>query len=90
MPRNNFVGEPIHRVDLRIQQRFPLGGRVSIDGILEVFNVFNHANYGNYEVRESNANYGKPIRSAVGVPCDVLTRTQAETGVSMIPRPRES
>ena len=60
-PRNNFVGDPIHRVDLRLQQRFPLGGRVSLDGILEAYNLFNHENYGNYEVRESNANYGKPV-----------------------------
>jgi Carboxypeptidase regulatory-like domain/TonB dependent receptor-like, beta-barrel len=61
VPRNDFVGDPLHRVDLRLQQRFRLGGRVSLDGILEAYNLFNHANFGNYEVRESNANYGKPI-----------------------------
>jgi hypothetical protein len=61
VPRNNFVGDPIHRVDLRLQQRFPLGGRLSLDGILEAYNLFNHENYGSYEVRESNANYGKPV-----------------------------
>ena len=61
VPRNNFVGDPLHRVDLRLQQRFGLGGRVSLDGILEAYNLFNHENYGNYEVRESNANYGKPV-----------------------------
>ncbi len=61
VPRNNFVGDPLHRVDLRLQQRLKLGGRVSLDGILEAYNLFNHENFGNYEVRESNANYGKPI-----------------------------
>ena len=40
---------------------FKVGGRVSLDGILEAYNLFNHENFGNYEVRESNANYGKPI-----------------------------
>ena len=34
VPRNDFVGEPIHRVDLRIQRRFPLGGSRSIDALL--------------------------------------------------------
>jgi hypothetical protein len=61
VPRNNFVGDPLHRVDLRLQQRFPLAGRLSIDGLLEVYNLLNHENFGNYEVRESNANYGQPI-----------------------------
>ena len=41
VPRNDFVGEPIHRVDVRLQRRFSLGGDVSIDGIAEVFNLFN-------------------------------------------------
>ena len=61
VPRNNFVGRPIHRVDLRLQQRLHLGGHVAVDGLLEAYNLFNHANYGNYETRESNANYGQPI-----------------------------
>ncbi len=60
VPRNSFVGEPVHRVDLRIQQRVPLGGRRTIDGQLELFNVFNRANYGSYTTVESNAAYGKP------------------------------
>jgi hypothetical protein len=60
VPRNNFVGKPIHRVDVRVQRRFPLGRRLALDGILEVFNLFNHANYGSYVTAESNRNYGKP------------------------------
>jgi hypothetical protein len=58
--RNNHVGEPIHRVDVRLQKRVSAGGRRSFDGILEVFNVFNRANYGSYTTQESNANFGKP------------------------------
>jgi len=59
--RNSFIGETIHRVDLRLQQRIRVGGRVALAGILEAFNLFNHENYGTYETRESNAAYGLPI-----------------------------
>jgi hypothetical protein len=61
VPRTNFAGDPIHRVDLRLQQRFRLGGRVAFEGMLEAYNLFNHENYGTYETRESNASYGLPI-----------------------------
>ena len=60
VPRNNLVGDPIHRVDMRFQQRIRLG-RVSLDGILETYNLFNHENFGSYEGRESNPQYGQPI-----------------------------
>lgn len=36
------------------------GGRRSIDGIVEIYNVFNRANYGSYTTEESNARYGQP------------------------------
>jgi hypothetical protein len=63
VPRNNFVGLPLHRVDFRLLRRFGLGGRRSIDGIAEAYNVFNHENYGSYTLAESNASYGKPIQN---------------------------
>jgi len=59
-PRNAFVGDPVHRVDLRAQRRFPIARDVAVDGIVEVFNLFNHANYGSYTTQESNRNYGSP------------------------------
>jgi hypothetical protein len=59
-PRNALVGNPIHRVDARLQKRFALGGRSTIDGLLEVFNVLNHANYGSYTTQESSPQYGQP------------------------------
>ena len=62
-PRNNFVGLPIHRVDLRVQRKFRLGGSTAVDGILEVFNVFNHANYGSYNTVETSGVYGHPNQS---------------------------
>jgi hypothetical protein len=60
-PRNALVGEPIHRVDLRLTKRQRIVGRTTIDGMLEVFNVFNHENYGSYTTLESNARYGQPV-----------------------------
>ena len=60
VPRNTFVGQPIHRVDTRIQQRIPLGGTMRVDAMFEVFNLFNHANYGSYTTNESNALFGQP------------------------------
>ena len=60
LERNSFVGQPLHRVDARFQKRFPLGGRRSIDGMLEVFNLFNRGNYGSYTTNVDNAAYGQP------------------------------
>lgn len=60
IPRASIIGEPIHRMDMRLQKRLPLIGRMTLDGLFEVFNVFNHQNFGTYTTNESNANYGKP------------------------------
>jgi hypothetical protein len=64
IPRNSFVGEPVHRVDLRLQQRVPLPGRMSIDGMFEVFNLFDRANYGSYTLNESSAAFGNPAQNS--------------------------
>jgi hypothetical protein len=61
LPRNNFVGDPLHRVDMRFQKRFPLGGNRTIDGMLELFNVLNHKNYGSYTTAADNAAFGQPV-----------------------------
>ena len=61
LPRNSFVGNPLHRVDTRIQKRFKLGGRRTVDGMLEVFNLFNHKNYGSYTTAADNPAFGQPI-----------------------------
>jgi hypothetical protein len=60
VPRNNLVGNPIHRADLRLAWRSSLGGGRSLQGILDVFNVFNHVNYGAYVTQESSVLYGRP------------------------------
>jgi hypothetical protein len=64
VPRNSLVGKPIHRVDLRVQRGFPLGGLAGIDGLLEMYNVFNHANYGSYTTTEVSRNYGEPSQNS--------------------------
>jgi hypothetical protein len=61
--RNSFDFPSLHRVDMRLQQRIPLGGRFRLDGIVEVFNAFNHANYGTFTLVETNVNYGKPAEN---------------------------
>jgi len=63
IPRESFVGDPIHRVEVRLQQRIRLYDRVAIDGFLEVFNLFNRANYGLYDTVESSKTFGQPIAS---------------------------
>jgi hypothetical protein len=63
IPRSAFVGEPIHRVELRLRQRIPIGPRVRLDGYADIFNVFNRANYGAYELRETNAAFLQPQSS---------------------------
>jgi carboxypeptidase family protein len=60
VPRNNFVGLPLHRVDVRLQRKFTVSQRTTIEGIAEVFNLFNHTNYGAYTTQEVSVLYGKP------------------------------
>jgi hypothetical protein len=65
LDRSQFVGKPIHRVDMRLQKRISLGGRRNLDGMIEMFNIFNHANYGSYTTTFSNAAlYGTPSFNA--------------------------
>ena len=64
VPRYGLVGDPIHRVDIRLQQSIPLGSRVKVDGIFEVFNLFDRANYGGYEGDELHEKFGDPLYSS--------------------------
>jgi hypothetical protein len=45
VPRNSFIQPMENRVDLRLQQRIPLGGGAAIDLIAETFNLFNANNF---------------------------------------------
>jgi Carboxypeptidase regulatory-like domain/TonB dependent receptor len=64
VPRNSFVGDPVHRVDMRLQQSIRFGGRRSGDLIAEVFNLFDRANYGSYTLQESSPRYRLPNSSS--------------------------
>jgi outer membrane receptor protein involved in Fe transport len=63
VPRNDWVGDAVHRVDLRIQRRFRFGRRMAADGIVEVHNLFDKANYGDYTTEESDPAYGQPAQN---------------------------
>jgi hypothetical protein len=60
IPRNSFDLPSMHRVDARLQRRFQLLRGLSVDGMLEVFNLFNHANYATFTLNESSGTYGRP------------------------------
>ena len=45
VPRNSIISPSQNRTDLRVQQRISFAGRMSIDGIVEVFNIFNRPNW---------------------------------------------
>jgi hypothetical protein len=60
IPRNGIDRADLHRVDLRVQQRFQVGPRVAVEGFVDVFNALNHENYGTYVVNERNAQFGNP------------------------------
>jgi hypothetical protein len=60
IPINNFSKPSIHRLDMRLQKRLTLGGRRTLDGMLEIFNLTNHANFASFVVDEANALFGTP------------------------------
>jgi hypothetical protein len=60
VPKNSLFDPAQNRTDLRFQQRIPLPGRMSIDGIAEIFNVFNNENY-ELSTQESAADYLRPV-----------------------------
>jgi hypothetical protein len=45
VPRNYLTTPSQNRSDLRLQQRLPLHGRATVDGIIEFFNLFNQPNW---------------------------------------------
>ena len=60
VPRNSIIQPAQNKTDFRVQQRIPLGGRVAVDGIAEVFNVFNRPDY-LIETQESSRAYGQAV-----------------------------
>jgi hypothetical protein len=60
VPNVNLYGDPLHRMDLKMNRIFRIGGRSTAEASLEAFNLFNHANYGSYVAVEASPLYGKP------------------------------
>jgi len=60
IPRNSFVGKPIHRVDMRLTQRIPLRGRANLAGSLQLTDLFNRKNYGVYDLAETSGTFLQP------------------------------
>jgi hypothetical protein len=59
VPRNSFLQPSENRVDLRLQQRIPFGGRAGVDLIAEVFNLFNANNF-TLVTEEGAPDFGEP------------------------------
>ena len=64
VPRNSIVGDPIHRVDLRIANAIPVGEQVRIEPMLEIFNLFNHDNFGGYNRTVTSSRFAQPTRNS--------------------------
>jgi hypothetical protein len=57
--KNSFIQPSENRVDVRVQQRIPLGARAAIDLIAETFNLFNANNF-TLITEEGRSDYGQP------------------------------
>ena len=57
--KNSFIQPDENRVDLRVQQRIPLGGRAAVDLIAETFNLFNANNF-TLITEQGRSDYGQP------------------------------
>jgi Carboxypeptidase regulatory-like domain/TonB dependent receptor-like, beta-barrel len=62
-PLNDIIAPPQNRTDLRLQQRIALPGRVSIDGIVEVFNLLNRPNWTIGTEESAFAQFLQPINA---------------------------
>ncbi len=60
VPRNAFMQPTENRVDVRLQQRVPLGGGAAIDLMAEMFNLFNANNF-SLITEEGRSDYNRPV-----------------------------
>ena len=63
LPKNDTVGDPTYKVDLRITKFFTIKN-LSIELIAEAFNLFNRTNFGNYGTMWGTSVYQQPIYSS--------------------------
>ncbi len=60
VPRNAYVQPAENRVDVRLQQRIPLGGRVALDLLADAINLFNTENF-TLITEEGRSDYNRPV-----------------------------
>lgn len=63
LPKHDFAGKALTRLDLRFTKDVRLVGRAKLSAVAEVFNVFNHANYGAYNTLLTSATFGSPMQN---------------------------
>jgi hypothetical protein len=59
IPRRNFDKKDLHRLDLRLSKRFNFG-RVTVEPLMDMFNVLNRHNFTDWVIDEQNANFRQP------------------------------
>ncbi len=62
--RNTMTGPALHKVDLALEKRIPVGGDEAILFRTEVFNLFNHTNLGTPERFVNTPQFGTVIMAA--------------------------
>lgn len=67
LARNNNVGSPNYRLDLRLGRDFKIGDRFATQIIAEGLNIFNHSNWINYNTTAYIAT-APPSTSGVNTP----------------------
>jgi hypothetical protein len=77
IPRDAFVGLPLHKVDVRLTKDIRLPGAAKVQVIGEVYNLFNHHNYGSYNTTLSAT---APATTAL------FGQPQQNTGNAFVPR----
>ena len=61
--RNNFGGDYLSKVDLRLSKAVQLGGDLRLTGYFEVFNLLNHSNFGSYSTIVTQPGFGDALQN---------------------------
>jgi hypothetical protein len=64
LDRNTFLGDPWHKMDMRLSKDFRISGDLKLTGIAEIFNVFNYERF-NRNTIEGAAAFGQATQSGM-------------------------